>query len=100
MKALVFQLVESTYLSTFWVSNVNLHHPYNEDFVPCTKRYAAELRSQGCEVIIALTHMREPNDDRIARECAADIDAVLGGHDHHYVAKTVEVGGGGGGDAN
>jgi len=34
--------------------------------------------------------MREPNDDRIARECAADIDAVLGGHDHHYVAKTVE----------
>jgi len=37
-------------------------------------------------VVIALTHMREPNDERLAAE-APDFDAILGGHDHHYVAK-------------
>ena len=61
-----------------------------EDFVTCGRRLAKKLRDHdGCEVVIALTHMREPNDERLARE-APEFDAVLGGHDHHYVAKTVE----------
>ena len=38
---------------------------------------------QGCELIIALTHMRSLNDKRLA-ESVPDIDLVLGGHDHHY----------------
>ena len=37
-------------------------------------------------MVIALTHMREPNDERLAAE-APEFDAILGGHDHHYVAK-------------
>ena len=36
---------------------------------------------QGCEVVIALTHMRTPNDIRLAKE-VEEIDLVLGGHDH------------------
>ena len=38
---------------------------------------------QGCELVIALTHMRWPNDTRLARE-APEIDLVLGGHDHDF----------------
>lgn len=39
--------------------------------------------TQGCEVIIALTHMRTPNDLELARSCPR-IDLILGGHDHVY----------------
>ena len=43
---------------------------------------------QGCRVVIALTHMRTPNDLRLARE-VEEIDLILGGHDH--VAEFIEV---------
>ena len=38
---------------------------------------------QGCQLLIALTHMRIPNDVRLAKE-VQELDLVLGGHDHHY----------------
>ena len=39
-----------------------------------------------CDLIIALTHMRVPNDRILASEVPA-IDFVLGGHDHSYVRE-------------
>jgi 5'-nucleotidase len=36
------------------------------------------------DTVIAMSHMRMPNDYRLAKECAGFIDIVLGGHDHHY----------------
>ncbi|KAI9690082.1 MAG: hypothetical protein M1820_010021 [Bogoriella megaspora] len=43
------------------------------------------LRAQGAEMIIALTHQREPNDNKLAQETTPGlIDIVLGGHDHYY----------------
>ncbi|KIW20494.1 hypothetical protein PV08_01069 [Exophiala spinifera] len=43
------------------------------------------LREQGCEIIIALTHQREPNDNKLAEKTSDGlIDLVLGGHDHFY----------------
>lgn len=51
---------------------------------------AAKLRAEeGCDFVIALTHFREPNDERLAAE-APEIDIVLGGHDHHYAKKQVQ----------
>ena len=38
--------------------------------------------------MIALTHMRMPNDIRLA-ENVEDIDLILGGHDHDYEAIEV-----------
>ena len=46
-------------------------------------------RESGAELVIALTHMRVPNDERLAREVSG-IDLILGGHDHHYEVKVVE----------
>ena len=43
------------------------------------------LRAQGAEMIIALTHQREPNDNKLAQEIPRGlIDIILGGHDHYY----------------
>ena len=39
--------------------------------------------SRPAEVILALTHMRQSNDERLMRE-APEIDLILGGHDHHF----------------
>ena len=43
---------------------------------------------EAVDLVVALTHFREPNDERLAAE-APEIDLVLGGHDHHYSAKAV-----------
>jgi 2',3'-cyclic-nucleotide 2'-phosphodiesterase (5'-nucleotidase family) len=43
---------------------------------------------QGCRTVIALTHMRTPNDLRLAKE-VEEIDLILGGHDH--VSEFIEV---------
>lgn len=39
-----------------------------------------------CDIIVALTHMRCP-DDRILAKSVPEIDFILGGHDHSYVTE-------------
>jgi 2',3'-cyclic-nucleotide 2'-phosphodiesterase (5'-nucleotidase family) len=41
----------------------------------------AELKKQGAEVIVALTHLHMQEDRRLAEEIP-EIDIILGGHDH------------------
>ena len=48
------------------------------------------LICQGCDIVIALTHMRNPNDLRLMRE-VPEIDIVLGGHDHVYEIHEVHA---------
>lgn len=40
--------------------------------------------------MIALTHMRWPNDIRLA-ENVSEIDLILGGHDHDFTVKNVRL---------
>ncbi len=48
------------------------------------------LRKEGCELIVAVTHMREPNDLKLAEKTPPGlIDLVLGGHDHFYSCQKV-----------
>lgn len=48
------------------------------------------LREQGAELIIAVTHQREPNDIKLAQSVPAGmIDIILGGHDHFYAHSIV-----------
>lgn len=45
---------------------------------------AKRLReSEKVDVVVALTHMRQPNDIKLA-ESVSGIDLILGGHDHFY----------------
>ena len=44
-----------------------------------------QLRAQGAELIVAVTHQREPNDNKLADKVPTGlIDIILGGHDHYY----------------
>lgn len=60
------------------------------DYVEAGNRLARELRNEGCDLIIALTHMRTPNDITLAEKCNG-IDIILGGHDH--VREVTEING-------
>ncbi|OAX77895.1 hypothetical protein ACJ72_07801, partial [Emergomyces africanus] len=43
------------------------------------------LRAQGADIIVAVTHQREPNDNKLATITPPGlIDIILGGHDHFY----------------
>lgn len=51
------------------------------------------LRAQGAQIVIAITHAREPSDLKLAEKTNPGlIDLILGGHDHfyghHYVNNT------------
>ena len=52
------------------------------DFIETAKRLCKYFKEvENCDVIIALTHMRTPNDVILANE-VPEIDLILGGHDH------------------
>ncbi|KAF2757792.1 5'-nucleotidase [Pseudovirgaria hyperparasitica] len=49
------------------------------------KELVPGLREQGAQIIIAVTHQREPNDNKLAEKVPKGlIDIILGGHDHYY----------------
>lgn len=60
-----------------------------EDFCVCARRLARQLREDGADLVIAMSHMRMPNDYLLAAE-VGEVDIVLGGHDHHYEVTPVE----------
>ena len=70
-----------------WLETINSLPP-NLVFKPVTEtaqELIPGLRAQGAEMIIALTHQREPNDNKLAEDTPPGlIDLILGGHDHYY----------------
>lgn len=49
------------------------------------KELVPGLRKEGAEIVIAITHQREPNDNKLAENTPEGlIDLILGGHDHYY----------------
>eukprot|EP01023_Acetabularia_acetabulum_P056390 TRINITY_DN65489_c0_g1_i1.p1 TRINITY_DN65489_c0_g1~~TRINITY_DN65489_c0_g1_i1.p1 ORF type:complete len:159 (+),score=35.00 TRINITY_DN65489_c0_g1_i1:101-577(+) len=79
-------LVEREWLMT--LATLDESHVQYIDFVEEGRKLVKELREQGAELIIALTHMRIHNDIRLA-SAVEGIDLVLGGHDHHYEVREV-----------
>ena len=55
-------------------------------------RAVGELRTNGANLVVALTHVGLAKDMEIAREVPG-IDIIFGGHSHDYTAKLVRVGG-------
>ncbi|XP_076449119.1 mannosylglucosyl-3-phosphoglycerate phosphatase-like [Babylonia areolata] len=79
-------IVEEEWIAT--LSTVDTEDITFLDFVQQSQRLALQLRQQGADIVIALTHMRWPNDEKLA-ECVPEIDLILGGHDHDYDVKQV-----------
>ncbi len=54
------------------------------------KALIPDLRARGADIIIALTHAREPSDIKLAEKTPPGlIDIILGGHDHFYNHQVV-----------
>ncbi|EFJ51913.1 hypothetical protein VOLCADRAFT_103101 [Volvox carteri f. nagariensis] len=87
IKVGIVGLVEEEWLET--LGAVNVEEMEYRDFFKVGRQLASELKAQGAELLIAVTHMREVNDRRLAAELP-EFHIVLGGHDHHYVSAFIE----------
>ncbi|KAJ4385659.1 hypothetical protein N0V93_010088 [Gnomoniopsis smithogilvyi] len=69
-----------------WLETINSLPPnlIYKSATETARELIPELRAAGADVIIALTHMREPNDNKLAENVGDQIDLILGGHDHFY----------------
>lgn len=74
-------LVEKEWLDT--LPTIDPNEVTYIDYVEAGNRLADDLLKEGCDFIIALTHMRTPNDLNLAQHCPK-LDLILGGHDHVY----------------
>ncbi|KAJ1661968.1 hypothetical protein IW140_006258 [Coemansia sp. RSA 1813] len=57
------------------------------DFVKSAREMATKLKkdeSLACDLVICLSHMRLPNDIKLADACSDVVDLFLSGHDHFY----------------
>ncbi|KAI1823387.1 Metallo-dependent phosphatase [Xylaria intraflava] len=69
-----------------WLATINSLPPglIYKSATETAKELVPQLRAQGADIIIAVTHMREPNDNKLAEQTDGLIDIILGGHDHYY----------------
>eukprot|EP00887_Chlorella_sp_A99_P006466 scaffold3.g6466.t1 len=59
------------------------------DFCEEGRRLARLLRDKGADLVVALTHMRAPNDMLLAAE-VPELQLILAGHDHHFAIDRSE----------
>ncbi|KAI1129048.1 Metallo-dependent phosphatase-like protein [Nemania abortiva] len=69
-----------------WLATINSLPPnlIYKSASETAKELVPQLRAEGAEIIIAITHQREPNDNKLAEQTDGIIDIILGGHDHYY----------------
>ncbi|KAL9010180.1 MAG: hypothetical protein Q9173_004861 [Seirophora scorigena] len=70
-----------------WLDTINALPPnlIYKSASETAKALIPDLRAQGAEIVIALTHAREPSDIKLAEKTPRGlIDIILGGHDHFY----------------
>ena len=62
------------------------------DFNETLQKYSKVLKEEHkCDLIVALNHMRVPDDNIMANGNSTDVlDLIFGGHDHSYVAELKE----------
>ncbi|RAR05390.1 5'-nucleotidase-like protein [Stemphylium lycopersici] len=70
-----------------WLDTINALPPdiIYKSASETAKELIPDLRAQGAEIIVCVSHQREPNDNKLAKLCGSEyIDIILGGHDHYY----------------
>lgn len=61
-----------------------------DDPIARARALTAELRSQGAELVVGLTHLNAADDRRLLQELGAQgPDLIIGGHDHERMAAQV-----------
>ncbi|KAF3891458.1 Nucleotidase of the calcineurin superfamily [Trichophyton interdigitale] len=70
-----------------WLATINYLPPnlIYKSASETAKELVPALREQGADIVIAVTHQREPNDNKLAEKIPPGlVDIILGGHDHYY----------------
>nr|XP_008260488.2 trifunctional nucleotide phosphoesterase protein YfkN isoform X1 [Oryctolagus cuniculus] len=86
MKIGLMGLVEEDWLDT--LATVNKSNVNYKDYVEVANETAVELKEEGADLVIAITHMKWGNDTRLA-QTAEGVNLILGGHDHDYGIRKV-----------
>ncbi len=58
-------------------------------YIDVAEQMVKTLKGQGCNLIIALTHMMNKSDENL-QDKVKGIDLILGGHDHCYFVRKRE----------
>ncbi|EEP78129.1 conserved hypothetical protein [Uncinocarpus reesii 1704] len=75
-----------------WLATINSLPPnlIYKSASETAKELVPALREQGAEIVIAITHQREPNDNKLANNLPEGlVDIILGGHDHYYLHNII-----------
>ncbi|KAG7142301.1 Mannosylglucosyl-3-phosphoglycerate phosphatase like protein [Verticillium longisporum] len=69
-----------------WLETINSLPPnlIYKSATETAKQLVPGLREAGADIVICVSHQREPNDDKLARQTDGLFDLILGGHDHFY----------------
>ncbi|UNI20523.1 hypothetical protein JDV02_006602 [Purpureocillium takamizusanense] len=69
-----------------WLATINSLPPnlIYKSASATARELVPQLRAQGADIVICLSHMREPNDNKLAEQTDGIMDIILGGHDHYY----------------
>lgn len=69
-----------------WLATINSLPPglIYKSASETARELVPQLRAEGADIVIAVTHMREPNDNKLAEQTDGLFDLILGGHDHYY----------------
>ncbi|KAL6708949.1 hypothetical protein ACN47E_002076 [Coniothyrium glycines] len=70
-----------------WLDTINALPPdiIYKSASATAKELIPGLKEQGAEIIVCVSHQREPNDNKLAQQVGGEyIDIILGGHDHYY----------------
>lgn len=69
-----------------WLATINSLPPglIYKSASETAKELVPKLREDGADIVICLSHQREPNDNKLAEQTNGIIDIILGGHDHYY----------------
>mmetsp|Transcript_5008 Transcript_5008/g.7495 ORF Transcript_5008/g.7495 Transcript_5008/m.7495 type:complete len:157 (-) Transcript_5008:1020-1490(-) len=67
-------------------ADVDPNQVFYEDYNETLRRLSKKLKTEDkCDIIIALNHMRLPEDKDMAEKNTTDVvDMIFGGHDHCY----------------
>ncbi|CAH8636698.1 unnamed protein product [Schistosoma rodhaini] len=89
LKIGIIGLIEKEWIEVipcFTLSNINV-----KDMIETGRQLGQYLKiQQKCHLVIALTHMRWPNDRLLAKN-VPEIDLILGGHDHEYQYEWIKL---------
>jgi 2',3'-cyclic-nucleotide 2'-phosphodiesterase (5'-nucleotidase family) len=71
---------------------VDVEHLKYLDYNEKLREYSRILKKKHrCDLVVALNHMRVPDDINMAETNNTDVlDLIFGGHDHHHMEKLVQ----------